>query len=60
MSQALANRIAIVTGASSGIGQATVRRFAAEGAITIAIARRADRLEALRLESPRIEPLACD
>ncbi len=60
MSHALENRIAIVTGASSGIGQATARRFAAEGAVVIAIARRADRLAELRAESPRIEPFPCD
>lgn len=37
----------VVTGASSGIGAATVREFAAAGWQTVAVARRADRLEAL-------------
>ena len=60
MSHALEHRIAIVTGASSGIGQATARRFAAEGATVIAIARRAERLNELHAESARIEPFACD
>jgi NAD(P)-dependent dehydrogenase (short-subunit alcohol dehydrogenase family) len=40
----LAGRVVFVTGASSGIGAAAVRRFAAEGALVAAAARRADRL----------------
>jgi|SRR6185437_4510506 NAD(P)-dependent dehydrogenase (short-subunit alcohol dehydrogenase family) len=41
----LAGKVLFVTGASSGIGAAAVRRFAAEGALVAAAARRADRLE---------------
>jgi len=40
----------LVTGATAGFGEATCRRFAAEGAKVIATGRRADRLKALKKE----------
>lgn len=44
------SRVAIVTGASSGIGEATVRKFVQSGYGVIGNARSADKLEALAKE----------
>jgi NAD(P)-dependent dehydrogenase (short-subunit alcohol dehydrogenase family) len=47
---ALADKVAIVTGASSGIGHATARLFAKEGARVVVSARRQAELDALVAE----------
>lgn len=43
-------KVVIVTGASSGIGEATARQFGREGAKVVLAARRVDRLEVLAQE----------
>ncbi len=56
----LAGEVALVTGASSGLGARFAAVLAAHGAKVIAAARRIDRLEALAKTSPNIAPLALD
>jgi NADP-dependent 3-hydroxy acid dehydrogenase YdfG len=52
--------MAVVTGASSGIGAATARRLVAEGFHVVAAARRLDRLETLVKEIGNATAAECD
>jgi NAD(P)-dependent dehydrogenase (short-subunit alcohol dehydrogenase family) len=56
----LDGRVAIVTGASSGLGDRFARVLAAAGARVVGAARRAERLERLASEVDGIEPCVCD
>ncbi len=60
----LKDKVAVITGASSGIGEATAEALAAEGATVVVAARREDRLEDLveRIEGNGSRALAvsCD
>jgi NADP-dependent 3-hydroxy acid dehydrogenase YdfG len=47
MTEGIKDKIVVVTGASSGLGEATARLLSAQGATVVLGARRADRLEAL-------------
>lgn len=59
MTEEVLKKTAVVTGASTGIGEATVRALAADGWKVFAVARRAERLEALGAESGAV-PFAAD
>ncbi|MBF4161466.1 SDR family oxidoreductase [Nocardioides acrostichi] len=59
MSESTSRRLAVVTGASSGIGAATARALAASGFEVVCAARRTDRIEALAAEIGG-RAVACD
>lgn len=54
------NRVAVVTGASSGIGARAARVFDALGATVVLAARRTDRIEALAGELRSADAVTCD
>ena len=56
----LKGRTALVTGASSGIGEAMVELLSAAGVRTVAVARRADRLAELAARCEGVEVLVAD
>ena len=53
------DKIVLITGASSGIGEGCARKFAAEGARLILNARSKDKLEALAQELKEKYHTAC-
>ena len=60
----LKGRVAVITGASSGLGKQMARAFAHQGADLAILARRVERLEELKLElekcGVKVLPVKCD
>lgn len=60
----LKGRVAVITGASSGLGRQMASGFARQGADLVILARRMDRLEDLKLEleneNVKVLPIRCD
>ncbi|CAH1406878.1 unnamed protein product [Nezara viridula] len=55
------DKVAVVTGASAGIGKAVAAKLAEEGMRVVAVARRKERLQELADQyKGRIYPLPCD
>ena len=55
----LTGRVALVTGASSGLGEGLARGLASMGAVVAVVGRRKERLEPLAQEIGGL-PVACD
>ena len=64
MSHNIENKVVVITGASSGLGEATARYLAARGAAVVLGARRTDRLEQIAAEiraaGGKVEVIATD
>ena len=60
----LKGRVAVITGASSGLGKQMAKGFAKQGADLVILARRLERLEELKVElekeGVKVLPLKCD
>lgn len=54
------DKVVVVTGAGTGIGRATARRFASDGALVVAVGRRAAPLRETADGHPGIRPLVAD
>ena len=60
----LKNRVAVISGASSGLGRQMAKAFAKQGADLVILARRIERLEELKIdlekEGVKVLPIKCD
>ncbi|XP_037724812.1 farnesol dehydrogenase [Drosophila subpulchrella] len=59
------DRVAVITGASSGIGAAVARQLVSAGVIVVGLARRVERMEAIKEQLPpelqtRLHAIHCD